>query len=340
MLWIASDNQYGIRASNRDKFFKDKERMDKMKRYWIAVTVAAALTAGALAQNGASGSASTNTSATAGQTGANVNANGNAQVSGGSANANASGQAEASRKGAKSQGNNSSSGGSSSEASLSSGTTLQAELTKSLDSKKAKPGEEVSARATQDVKSNGQVVVRKGSKLVGHVTEAQARSKENAESKLGIVFDHAVLKDGSQVNFNAVVQALAAAPSSPIPTADDVGMAAGGSSGVSHPQPMGGGGMVGGVAGAATSTVGSTVGGIGNTAGSVAGSTTGAVGAGVNGSLNSASRGVIGLQGLTLSSVASGTANAQGSVISSTTQNVKLDSGTQMVLQVTGSPQQ
>ena len=312
-----------------------------MKRYWIAVTVAAALTAGASAQTGASGSASTNTSVTAGQTGANANANGNAQVSGGSANANASGQAEASRKGGKNQGNNSSSGGSSSGASLSGGTTLQAELTKSLDSKKAKPGEEVSARATQDVKSDGQVVVRKGSKLVGHVTEAQARSKENAESKLGIVFDHAVLKDGSQVNFNAVVQALAAAPSNPIPTSSDVGMAAGGgSSGVSRQTPMGGGGVVGGVTGAATSTVGSTAGGIGNTAGSVAGSTTGTVGAGVNGSLNSASRGVIGLQGLTLSSVASGTANAQGSVISSTTQNVKLDSGTQMVLQVMGSPQQ
>ena len=319
-----------------------------MKSYWFRVVLAAALTAGAAAQTGASGSASTNTSATAGQTGANANTNasGNAQVSGGSANVNAGGQADASAKHEKAEkkpasksSGGSSSGGSDIAEALNSGTTLQAELTKSLDAKKAKRGDEVSAKATQDVKSNGQVVVRKGSKLVGHVTEAQARSKENAESKLGILFDHAILKDGSQVSFSAVVQALAAAPtSSPLPVAEDGGLAPG--SGASRQQPIGGGGVVGGVAGSATSAVGSTVGGVGNSAGSVAGTTTGAVGSSVNGTLNTTSRGVVGLQGLTLNTVASGSAAAQGSVISSTTQNVKLDSGTQMVLQVTGAPQQ
>ena len=69
---------------------------------------------------------------------------------------------------------------------------LQAELSKSLDAKKAKPGDEVTAKLTQDVKADGKVVMHKGSRLVGHVTEAQAKSKENAESKLGIVFDKAV----------------------------------------------------------------------------------------------------------------------------------------------------
>src|SRR5262249_12535522 len=171
---------------------------------------------------GASGSASTNTSVTAGQSGAQAgtNASGNVQASGGSASANAGAnanvQAEGSKKDKKDQNGNTSAGanaGSASDAAanaggatLSNGTVLQAELTKSVDAKKARAGDEVTAKATQDVKSNGQVVVRKGSKLIGHVTEAQARSKENAESKLGILFDHAVLKDGSQVNFNAVVQ--------------------------------------------------------------------------------------------------------------------------------------
>jgi hypothetical protein len=60
----------------------------------------------------------------------------------------------------------------------------------------------------------------------------------------------------------------------------------------------------------------------------------GTAGAAANGTLNSASSGVIGLKGLTLSQAASGTANTQASIISSTTQNVKLESGTQMVLQV------
>jgi len=43
----------------------------------------------------------------------------------------------------------------------------------------------------------------------------------------------------------------------------------------------------------------------------------------------------VGLQGLALSS--STTGSAQGSVVSSISRNVKLDSGTQMVLQVAGS---
>jgi len=57
-------------------------------------------------------------------------------------------------------------------------------------------------------------------------------------------------------------------------------------------------------------------------------------GVAANGTLASNSRGVFGLKGLTLNSATSGSANAQGSIISSTTQNVKLDSGTQMLLQV------
>ena len=92
---------------------------------------------------------------------------------------------------------------------LSSGTTLQAEPTKSLDAKKAKSGDEVTAKLTQDVKADGKVVMHKGSKLVGHVTEAQAKSKENADSKLGIVFDKAVLKGGEEVAFSGVIQARA-----------------------------------------------------------------------------------------------------------------------------------
>lgn len=326
-----------------------------MKNYWIAVTVAGVLTAGAAAQTGAAGSASANTSVSTGKTSANAGAGAGAQASGSSANTNSNGQVEASQNHGKHQGGDLSTGGSAETAgnvaangggaALASGTTLQAELTKSLDAKKAKAGDEVTAKATQDVKSNGHVVVHKGSKLVGHVTEAQARTKDNSESRLGVVFDRAVLKDGSQVTLNAAVQALAVAQTTaPSAGAEDLGI--GGAAGGSRPAPTGGGGMLGGVTGAATSTVGSTVGGVGSAAGSVAGSTTGAVGGAVNGTagaaangaLSSTSRGVIGLKGLTLTSAASG--NATGSVISSTTQNVKLDSGTQMVLQVAGGAQQ
>jgi hypothetical protein len=74
---------------------------------------------------------------------------------------------------------------------------------------KTKPGDQVTAQLTEDVKSNGHVLLHKGSKLMGHVTEAQARGKGQSESKLGIVFDNAQLKDGEEDSLNAVIQALA-----------------------------------------------------------------------------------------------------------------------------------
>src|SRR5205807_9600904 len=155
-------------------------------------------------------------------------------TSNGSANAQVDGQAQASQKPSKiSESGNGSAAASGSgaanngSAALSSGTALQAELTKSLDAKKAKPGDEVTAKLTQDVVSHGQVVLRRGSKLMGHVTEAKARSKEDSESRLGVLFDHAVLKDGQEVAFNSVIQAVAAAPNvASMP--DDSGMTGGG----------------------------------------------------------------------------------------------------------------
>ncbi len=288
-----------------------------MKSYWVFLLTVGLLTLGASGQTGVGTSASGNASASAGKPGAKANANANA-------NANASA-------------NNAGAG-------LTSGTTMQTELTKSLDTKRAKVGDEVTARVTQDVKSDGKVVVPKGSKLIGHVTEAKARTNESSESRLGIAFDRAVLKDGQEVALGAVVQALAppANIAASAMSQDRVGMTApsGGvaRSGGSARSSSGGG--LGGVVGGTTSAVGGTVGAVSNTAGSVASSTTGAVGGTVNsatgvaanGALGSSSQGVIGLQGLNLNSATSG--NAQASVISSTTQNVKLDSGTQMLLQV------
>ncbi|HXB21344.1 MAG TPA: hypothetical protein VNV88_08185 [Candidatus Solibacter sp.] len=320
-----------------------------MKNYWMPVVVAGVLMTSAAAQSGAGASTSGNASVSAGQNGASAGASQNAQTSNGSTNAQVDGQAQASKKSnKKNESGNSSASASGSgaangaAAALSGGTTLQAELTKSLDAKKAKPGDEITARLTQDVKSNGQVVVRKGSKLVGHVTEAKARGKEDSESRLGILFDRAVLKDGQEVAFNSVIQAVAAAPNVSS-LGDNSGPIGGGA-----PMPQPSGGMQGGGMGGAVGAVGSTVGGaastVGNTAGSVGTAASGTVNGTVNGAgaagrggLGTASRGVIGLEGLTLNSAASG--NAQGSVISSPSRNVKLDSGTQMVLLVSGSAQ-
>jgi hypothetical protein len=339
-----------------------------MKKYWIAAIVAGMFTVGSFAQTSAAGSASGNASVTPGQAGANASAGQSAQTSGANASADTSANAQASHeKDSKKNDKNSGSGtgggkgsGSGSSTSdigvgpntalLSNGTTLQAELTKPVDAKKAKPGDEVTAKLTQDVRSNGKVVLHRGAKVMGHVTEAQAKSKENAESKLGIVFDKAVLKGGQQVEFNSVVQALAPPVQGALSATGDTnsnlgGSMGGGDTGMGSGGSRSGGGAtstMGGPVSGVTSAAGSAVGAVNNTAGSVTNSTgavngplNSTVGAAANGALNSTSKGVVGMQGLALNTAAAG--SAQGSVISSANRNVKLDSGTQMVLQVTGA---
>src|SRR5579859_2407968 len=330
-----------------------------IKKYWIAAITAGILTASAVAQSSASGSAQGNASVTPGQAGAGASASQSAQTPGASANVDANANAQAShQKDTTNKAKNSNSGASAGantagaasagagnvSGELASGTALHAELTKGIDAKKAKSGDEVTAKLTQDVKSNGKVVLHRGSKLVGHVTEAQAKSKENAESKLGIVFDKAIVKGGQEVSFNSVIQAVAPpVQATSSLSGDESGNLGGGmgSGGMGRTSP--GGGPLGGAVGGVTNTAGSAVGGVSNTAGNVAGSTTGAVGGSVNntvgaaanGTLTSASRGVIGMQGMALNTAAAG--SAQGSIISSTSRNIKLDAGTQMVLQVTGA---
>jgi len=230
---------------------------------------------------------------------------------------------------------------------LSEGTTMNAALAGSLDVKKNKPGDRIEARTTQDVKQDGKVVLRKGTHLVGHVTEVQARAKDQAQSQLGVAFDHAELRDGQQVPLNASIQALAAAQSTAQASAgdDDLIASGGGAASAAGSGAAGGGRAVGGALGGATRAVGSTAGGVGNAGNSVLGSTvnaathsTGAVGGlDASGALASNSKGVFGLQGLSLDSAASST--TQGSLIVSGTRNVHLESGTQMVLQVAGRAQ-
>jgi hypothetical protein len=58
------------------------------------------------------------------------------------------------------------------------GSVLPVSLTKTIDSKKAKTGDEVVAKVTQDMKSNsGDVILAKDTKVMGHVTEASREAK-------------------------------------------------------------------------------------------------------------------------------------------------------------------
>ncbi|MBS1849480.1 MAG: hypothetical protein JST79_01095 [Acidobacteria bacterium] len=230
-------------------------------------------------------------------------------------------------QGATASGGNSYAHGSSQ---LQSGSAVQAELTKPVDARKNKPGDEVMAKTTQDVKSNGHVVLPKGSKIVGKVTQAQARTKGQEESQLGIAFDHAILKDGTQVPMAFAIQAISGsqaaasiADDSTMESVNTGSMATASASGTTR-------GLVGGVA--------STTGNVVHTAGSTTGATlhtATATGLGANGAIASSTQGVVGMPGMTLSSVASNSTGAS-SVLSSRNSNVHLDTGTRMLLRATG----
>lgn len=216
------------------------------------------------------------------------------------------------------------------------GNLIYAELTKSIDAKKAKVGDEVVAKTDQAVLSNGKVVAPKGTKILGHVTEVKQHTKDQPQSELGIVFDHMVLKDGNQVPISLSLQAIGSGQTAASSSQNDqdYGMAPMGAP-TTGGMSSGHTGMTGGVMGTARSTAG----GVANTGGTVAGTATdtlggAAPGVGVNtrGRMGASSHGVVGLPDLTLSAE---TANsAQGSLIASNKRNVKLDGGTELVLRV------
>jgi hypothetical protein len=315
-----------------------------MKSLWILIAITGLLNQAAGAQT-VSGSASQNASVSAGQVNGSERASQTTQTTGASANTNASaqGQVNSGHQGKPESKSGTGAGsagtvGAGTSSVLSSGATLNAELTHSLDAKTAKPGDQVTARVTEDAKSDGKVVVHKGSKLVGHVTEARTRTKDNADSRLGIVFDKAILKSGQEVSFNGAMQAMAPPVNAALSAAGEESSTLsppGASGGVRR---SGGGGLLGGATSTATGVVGGATGTVTGSATGVVNGTTGVVGGlTAQGRLTSASQGAIGLQGLTLNSAAAG--NAQSSIVTSTTRNVKLESGTQMLLKVAGSAQ-
>jgi hypothetical protein len=236
-----------------------------------------------------------------------------------------------------------------------SGATTNAVLSGTLDAKKAKPGDPVTAKTTEATTTSDHTQLPKGTKLLGHVTEAKAAGKGEAQSTLGIVFDRAVLKDGREVPINTTVRALAAGEGAAGASGGD---AMGSVGGAGHAMGGGGIGGVGGAVGGVGATAGGAIGGVAGGAGrvgGVAGGATGSVGStvgassrtlaggagavgGLNsqGMLSSGSQGVFGLQGVSLAQSASGT----GSVVTSAGRNVRLESGTRMLLSVEGAASQ
>ena len=226
-----------------------------MNRTIASLLTGVLLTGISLAQSSvdaqASGSASQETSVSADKSGAQANS---------ATSATATQDASVSGKNRQVQAANS--------GQLTSGSTFQAELVKPVDARKSKPSDEVVAKTTQDVKSDGQVIIPKGSRLIGKVTEAKAAGNGQSDSQVGIAFDHAVLKDGRQVPIAVGIQAISNSQAEAAAAAADDSMMTSGN--------------VGGMAGASRSAGRGALGGVTSSAGGLANTTSTATGGALN----------------------------------------------------------
>jgi hypothetical protein len=192
------------------------------------------------------------------------------------------------------------------------GTVIVIELLKSLDVKKAKIGDQVEGSVLQDLTYKDKVIIPHDARVVGHITEAVPSTKEQPQSRLGLVFEKIVLKDKRELpmQYSAAVTALAPPirmrSTSTTQTADmPVQMEKGRSSG-----------------GAAIDAVGANA--------NLAGANMRAMGEGV---ISGADHGVIGMKHLTLEN-----GSNEMTVVVSDKGNVKLESAVQMVVRVTDPP--
>jgi hypothetical protein len=217
--------------------------------------------------------------------------------------------------------------GSSAPVRIAPGSVIPVGLTKTIDAKKVKVGDEVEARVTQDLKSgDGELIIAKDTKVFGHVTQAQARNKEQKESQVGIAFDHAVMKNGDDMRLSMSIQAIIAPPSQ-----NANNNAGSESSGQSSSAQGPGGASSGGVsgrsgamgAGTASQPPAPPAGGENPTSSSA--------GTNARPTITGNTQGVVGISNLNLSTA---TDTTHGSIVSSEKSNVKLESGTFMLLRV------
>jgi hypothetical protein len=225
------------------------------------------------------------------------------------------------------------------------GSYMLVELTKTLKAKKLKVGDKVKAEVSQDVVSHGKVIIPVETKLIGHVTEVSTKDSGHPESRLGIMFDRILLKHYHDIDFQAVVQAVREPvirrshvdePSQMLPPSMVGGgmrtstTAAGGRGSTTSNRNNAGPGGSSSSAGTAFQipvTIKESPSTNTNTAGALLEVVS-------NGKPMSVGmpQGVIGLKGLSLNTEPS--PSTPGPVIVSNTDNVKLDSGTQILLHV------
>ncbi len=89
-------------------------------------------------------------------------------------------------------------------------STVFAVLTRTIESKSATAGQELVLRTMSDVVIDGELVIPRDSKLVGHVAEAITKAKDEPRSVLSVIIDKAVRKDSVEIPLQAIIVAVAA----------------------------------------------------------------------------------------------------------------------------------
>ena len=227
----------------------------------------------------------------------------------------AAGQASTSNQNAQGTSQISSSSAAESETQIPAGTAISAEISKSVNVKKVKAGDKVVAKTSMDLLSQGKVVIPRNTKILGHITEAKAHSKESPGSTLGITFDSIAMKDGRELPVRAAIQAIGR-PLQAMATDSTPPAATGGLPSAPSPMPS-----AGGMGGSRASVPDASY--PGGASSSTSDTTAPASGPAP---LGPTSKGVVGIKGLEIKSA--GTT----SVITSATENVQLESGTQLIL--------
>ena len=204
---------------------------------------------------------------------------------------------------------------------IANGTRVTGELQNNLDVRKAKVGDEVVLKTSQAIKSEGRTIVNKGARLFGRVTEVSAKSKDNNQSRLGLVFDR--IEQGS-LEIPIVASITSVTTGRTAVHANDSDSASSDVSTRSNTSSQGSGGLIGGVTDKVVSTTGTVV-----------GATTNAVGSAVHGTTNVV-EGVTGSAGSSLGRIqiseSSDASVASGSVLSLRGDNIRLEKGTTLNL--------
>lgn len=203
-------------------------------------------------------------------------------------------------------------------ATMQSGTRINAVLKSKLDARKARVGDPVMAESTQTLKSHGNVILPKHSRLLGHVTSVSARGKST--SSMGVLFDQAVTPKGQHIPLTAGISSVLTAAGSASSAGPDAMEPMPMPAPAMMPSASAGGGLLGGV----TSSVGSIAGGVTSMASaSVAGGGSG------SGLLRGSNGIPLRIQPVTVPAGAQG----GGSLLTSDRGFVQLDRGTHIQLQ-------